>query len=337
MTAPPASRRAYRLLAHPQGSDFAAAMRLEREELAPLGEGEVAIAVDWLSLDAGTRMWMTPRTDSYQPPIPLGSVIPGQVLGRVAASRAPGFTAGDLVRGFGQWADVAVVRPELSGLTRLDESVADPRQHIGALGMNGWTALVGIEEVGRTQPGETVLVSAAAGATGMLAAQIAQRLGARVIGLAGGERKCSFLTQSLGLDAAIDYKAGGVEQAIAAAAPAGVHVYFDNVGGPLLDAVLPNMAHYGRIALCGLIAGYAEAQPGPARFDQLLARRLQITGFFSPDFVDRGPELTARLRGWLEAGAIVMPFAEQQGLETVPAGYAAMLDGANIGKSVVRL
>lgn len=282
-------------------------------------------------------MWMTPRTDSYQPPIPLGNPIPGQVMGRVVQSAAEGFASGDLVRAFGQWADISIVRPELSGLVKLDEAVAEPLMHLGPLGMNGWTALVGIEEVGRTTAGDTVLVSAAAGATGMLAAQIAKILGARVIGIAGGERKCSFLAEELGLDAAIDHRGEDVEGALARAAPDGVDVYFENVGGPLLDAVLPNMAHYGRIAVCGLVANYAEPQPGPRRFDQILARRLQVTGFFSPDFVHRGPELTARLRGWVDEGRLTMPFDVTDGLDHVLDAYARLFTGDNIGKVVVRI
>lgn len=327
----------WRLNAYPEGLNFASALSLDTEAAPQPAEGEVTIRAEWLSLDAGTRMWMTPRTDSYQPPIPLGSVVPGQVLGRVIASRAPGFGAGDLVRGFGQWATISCVRPELSGLTRLDESVADPLLHLGPLGMNGWTALVGIEEVGRMRLGETVLVSAAAGATGMLAAQIARILGGRVIGIAGGAEKCAWLTGTLGLDAAIDHRGPDVEAAIAAAAPDGVHVYFENVGGPLLDAVLPNMAHYGRIAICGLVANYAEAQPGPRRFDQILARRLQVTGFFSPDFADRGPELTARLRTWVDEGRLITPFDVTDGIENVLVAYARLLSGGNVGKVVVRV
>ncbi len=329
--------RAWQLDAYPDGNDFAAAIHLVDVPQPTAGDGEVVIANELLSLDAGTRMWMTPRTDSYQPPIPLGSLVPGLALGRVVESRAAGFVPGDSVRAFGQWAERSLVRPELSGLAKLEESVADPRQHLGVLGMNGWTALVGIAEVGRTRPGETVLVSAAAGATGIIAAQIARILGARVIGIAGGPRKCAWLTEELGLDAAIDHRGDDVAGALAAAAPDGVDVYFDNVGGPLLDAVLPNMAHYGRIALCGLVAGYAEQQPGPVRFDQILARRLQVTGFFSPDFMDRGPELTARLRGWLDDGVLHMPFDETAGLENVLPAYTKLFTGGNIGKVIVRL
>ncbi|VWX48858.1 NADP-dependent oxidoreductase [Novosphingobium sp. 9U] len=329
--------RVWTLQAYPEGLDFASAIHLDQAPAPTPAEGQVTIAADWLSLDAGTRMWMTPRTDSYQPPIPLGSAVPGQVLGRVLESRAPGFASGDLVRAFGLWADVSCVDALASGLMKLDSTVTDARLHLGPLGMNGWTALVGIEEVGRTKAGDTVLVSAAAGATGMLAAQIARELGARVIGIAGGPAKCAFLAEQLGLEAAIDHRGPEVEATIAQAAPDGIDVYFENVGGPLLDAVLPNMAHYGRIAICGLMANYAEAQPGPRRFDQILARRLQVTGFFSPDFAHRGPELTARLRSWTDAGRLVTPFDETIGLENVLTAYARLFTGANIGKVVVRV
>lgn len=332
-----ASNRVWRLHSYPQQNDFASAIRLEAGPMPDPQDGDVTIAAELFSIDAGTRMWMTPRTDSYQPPIPLGSVIPGQVVGRVVGSRAVGFEPGDFVRAFGQWADVSLVRPETSGLVKLDRSMADPRAHLGPLGMNGWTALVGIEEVGRTRSGETVVVSAAAGATGMLAAQIARLLGARVIGIAGGVEKCAFLVDTLKLDAAIDHRGDDVEAALAATAPNGIDVYFDNVGGPLLDAVLPTMANYGRIAICGLIAGYATAQAGPKRFDQVLARRLQVTGFFSPDFADRGPELAARLRKWVDAGQLVMRYDEIQGLENILEAYARLFAGRNIGKVVVRV
>lgn len=329
--------RVWRLDRYPDGNDFASALTMDHVAAPDPQEGEVTIAADYLSLDAGTRMWMTPRQDSYQPPIPLGAIVPGLVMGRIVASRAAGFQPGDLVRAFGQWADISCVTPELSGLVTLDESVADPLLHLGPLGMNGWTALVGMEEVGRVKAGDVVAVSAAAGATGMLAAQIAKALGATVIGIAGGPLKCAYLTDELGLDAALDHHSNDLQQEIAVSAPNGVDVYFENVGGPLLDAILPNMAHYGRIAICGLIAGYAAAQPGPARFDQVLARRLQITGFFSPDFAMRGPELTARLRGMVDTGQLTMPFDITNGLENVLTGYANLFSGVHIGKAVVRV
>lgn len=330
--------RFWRLLAYPQGQDFASALKLETEAMPAPADGEVLIRADWLSMDAGTRMWMTPRQDGYQPPLPIGARMSGLCLGRVVESRAQGFRAGDLVRAFGQWADYSIVRPETSDLRVMDESVADPRQHFGVLGMNGWTAYVGIAETAAVKAGETVLVSAAAGATGVLACQIAKLLGCTVIGLAGGPEKCRFLTEELGIDRAIDYRNEDVEAALATV-PGGINAYFDNVGGPLLDAVLPNMAHYGRIALCGLMASYDREGPvpGPARFDQILMRRLTITGFFSPDFAGRGDAINAVLRQWLDAGQITMPFDQTRGIENVLDAYARLFTGANIGKVIVDL
>jgi NADPH-dependent curcumin reductase CurA len=330
------THRQWRLLDHPQGTDFAGAIRLEEAPLPEPQDGEVLMRNRWLSLDAGTRMWMTPRTDGYQPPLPLGCVVPGQALGDVVASRHPDFAEGDLVRGFGQWADHSCVRPELSGLNRVDADIDDPRQHLGVLGMNGWTAYVGVAEVGKAQPGETVLVSAAAGSTGLLALQVARNLGCRTMGIVGGADKCRYLVEEIGANAAIDRKADDVGERLAALG--GVDVYFDNVGGPLLDEVLPVMAHYGRIALCGLIASYDDgAGPAVRRFDQILMRRLQVTGFFSPDFAHRGPELTARLRAWYEEGRLVMPFDETHGLEHTLAAYAKLFTGGNLGKVIVTL
>jgi NADPH-dependent curcumin reductase CurA len=330
--------RGWRLLRYPQQNEFASALAMESAPVPAPADGEVLIRNEYLSLDAGTRMWITPRTDAYQPPLALGCTMPGLVLGRVLRSRHSGFKEGDLVRAFGQWADYSCVVPHLSALTVLDETVADPRQHLGVLGMNGWTAYVGITEAGRTRPGETVLVSAAAGATGMLAAQVARNMGCRVVGMAGGAAKCRYLQDRLGLDATVDYKAGDVEAKLAAIA-GGIDVYFDNVGGPLLDAVLPNMAHYGRIAVCGLVATYAADRPapGPARFDQVLMRRLSINGFFSPDFAHRGAEINRLMRGWLDRGRMTLQFDVTDGLENVLSAYGKLFAGGNIGKVLVSL
>ncbi|MEJ5976414.1 NADP-dependent oxidoreductase [Novosphingobium sp. PS1R-30] len=332
------TNRFWQLDRHPQGSDFAAALSLREEELPPLAEGAVRVQTLWLSMDAGTRMWMSPRTDGYQPPLPLGSKMIGLCLGRVAESRDPRFPEGTLVRGFGQWADYADVLPDLAGLEALDESLADPRQHFGALGMNAWTAYVGVKEVALVKPGEWLAVSAAAGATGSLACQVGRNLGARVIGIAGGAEKCRFLREEIGVDMAIDYRTEDVAAALATV-EGGVNAYFDNVGGPILDAVLPNMAHYGRIAICGLVASYDgdKPMPGPARFDQILMRRLRVEGFFIPDFLERGAEFLPQLRAWHEAGRLATLFDEFAGIERTLEAYAHMLSGGNIGKVVVKV
>ncbi len=328
--------RFWRLDRTPNGADFDGALSLQEEAVPRAGDGEVVIRGAFLSMDAGTRMWMTRREDGYQPPLPLGAKMAGLTLGRIVESRAPGFSEGDLVRAFGQWADYSVVRPELSNLTKLDEAV-DPREHFGALGLNAWTAYVGLAETARVKAGETVVVSAAAGATGLLACQIAKNFGARVVGIAGGGRKCAFLRDEGLVDLAVDYKNENVEGALARLG--GVHVYFDNVGGAILDAALPSMALHGRVAVCGLIDGYSgdEPAPGPRRFDQVLMKRLTIAGFFLPDYFDRGAAHKAALRRWFDAGRLRMWFDETQGLENTLAAYAKLFSGGNIGKVLVRL
>ncbi|MFO6446409.1 zinc-binding dehydrogenase [Erythrobacter sp. NE805] len=328
--------RFWRIARRPEGTDFAAALELEAAPLAPLAEGAIRIRNTHLSMDAGTRMWLTDREDGYQPPLPVGGAMTGLVLGEVVESRAIGFSVGDLVRAFGQWADVSTVDAAMSGAVLLDPAVADRRAWFGPLGMNGWTALWGIERTGAAKAGERVLVSAAAGATGILAVQIAKLLGCEAWGIAGGAAKCAYLKDNLGIAGAVDYKAGDLAAQLDAAGA--FDVYFDNVGGPLLDAVLTRMNHYGRIAVCGLLADYASGtRTAPKEFDQVLMRRLRVEGFFSPDFMHEGPALTARLRAWHEAGDLVMPYDVTQGLENTLDAYAKLFTGGNIGKVIVEL
>lgn len=333
--------RFWRLDSRPQGQDFASALSFQEEGLPPLGDGEVRIRNQYLSMDAGTRMWMSARTDGYQPPLPLGAKMSGLGVGRVTESRDKRFPEGALVRCFGQWGDYTTVPAEGASLAVLDESVGDPRHHIGALGMNGWTALVGVRETAAIQPGQWLAVSAAAGATGSLACQIARNLGAKVLGIAGGPEKTRFLTEKLGVDVAIDYRNQDVSAELAKVAEAqgGMNAYFDNVGVPLLDEVMPHMALHGRIAVCGLVATYDSPTPlpGPAYFDQVLMKRLRIEGFFLPDHLDRADEFFATLRTWVDEGKLFVPFDETEGLENVLVGYGRMLTGRNIGKVVIKL
>ncbi len=333
------TNRFWQLDAHPQGQDFAAALSLREEALAPLEQGQVRIAAQWLSMDAGTRMWMSPRTDGYQPPLPLGSKMVGLVLGTVCETRDAAYPVGTLVRGFGQWADYSVVTPALTGLDVVDTSVANAREHFGTLGMNAWTALIGVRDVARIQPGQWIAVSAAAGATGSMACQVARNLGAHVVGIAGGPDKCRYLKDELGVDIAIDYKADDVAARLAAEVPGGLNAYFDNVGGPILDSVLPNMALYGCIAVCGLVAAYDNDAPlpGPARYDQVLMKRLRIEGFFLPDHFGNTEGFVPPLRAWLDEGRLAMRFDETPGLENVLIAYARMLNGGATGKVIVRL
>lgn len=332
------TNRFWQLNSRPEGSDVAGALSLESEPMPDLADGEVLVRAAYLSMDAGTRMWMTEREDSYQPPLELGTKMVGLVLGHVAASRHPGFAEGDLVRGFGQWAEYSVMQPELAGLVKVDDSVDDIKQHFGVLGFNGWTALWGIKETAGVQAGDNVLVSAAAGATGVLACQVAKILGANVYGLAGGPDKCRWLEEELGITKAIDYKKDDIAAELAKV-EGGINAYFDNVGGPILDAVLPNMALYGRIALCGLLAQYEGdgRGRGPEQFDQILMKRLRIEGFFSPDFADEGERLTMELKKWLDEGLIDTPFDVTDGIENVLTAYEKLFTGGNIGKVLVRI
>lgn len=326
----------WRIERRPEGTDFAGALALVDEPLPEPGEGEIRIRNAMLSMDAGTRLWLTDREDGYQPPLPVGAPMTGLVVGEVIASRHADFREGDLVRAFGMWGRVSQVDAVMSGALKLDPSVADRRAWFGPLGMNGWTALWGIEQTGAARPGERVLVSAAAGATGILAVQIAKLLGCEVWGIAGGSDKCRFLIDEIGIAGAVDYKAGDIGTQLDAAG--GFDVYFDNVGGPLLDQVLTRMNHYGRVAVCGLLADYGSGtRTAPREFDQVLMRRLRIEGFFSPDFMDQGERLTARLKAWHDEGQISMPYDVTKGLENTLSAYARLFTGGNVGKVIVEL
>ncbi|MCU0946990.1 MAG: NADP-dependent oxidoreductase [Porphyrobacter sp.] len=328
--------RFWRITRRPQGTDFASALTLAEEAVPNPAEGQIVIRNALLSMDAGTRMWLTDRQDGYQPPLEVGTPMIGLVIGEVVKSREPAFPEGTLVRAFGQWGDYSVVDAVISGAIALDPAVADRRAWFGPLGMNGWTALWGIERTGAAKPGETVLVSAAAGATGILAVQIAKLLGCTAWGVAGGAAKCTYLTDTLGIAGAIDYKAEDIGAQLDRIG--GIDAYFDNVGGALLDQVLARMNDYGRIAVCGLLADYGtDTRTAPAEFDQVLMRRLRIEGFFSPDFMHEGPALTARLKAWHEAGELQMPYDVTQGLENTLHAYAKLFTGGNIGKVIVEL
>lgn len=327
------------LARRPIGNGYAEAFALETETLPGLADGQILVANKVLSMDSGTRMYMTDREDSYQPGTPLGAKLIGTVLGEVIESRHPAYKPGDRVRCYGQWADYSVVEPDAAYCTTLDDAHADLKEYVGIYGANGWTAWVGVVETGAAKAGETFVVSAAAGCTGLMAGQIAKARGCRVIGIAGGAAKCSLLTGEYGFDGAIDYKAANVEAELARLCPDGIDVYFDNVGGEILDAALANMALFGRVAVCGLITNYIAQGPvpGPYRFDQVLMKRLRIEGFFSPDFYAREPEFNPELSRLAEAGQLRLPFEVSKGLEETPAAFTKLFTGANIGKVVVEL
>ena len=331
--------RVWIMARRPAGNDIASALELTEIPRATLKAGDVWLRNAYMSMDAGTRMWMTAREDSYQPPLPVGSPVMGLVLGRVVESRHPDYQRGDLVRAFGQWADYSLVRPDEGVVTRVSWKLDDLRQHLGVFGFTGWTAYLGVVETGNAKAGETFVVSAAAGALGCLAGQIARILGCRVIGIAGSDDKCNWLRQELGFDGAVNYKTQNVESELRALCPGGINLYFENVGGPVLDAALPNMALYGRVVVSGLITGYSGENPvaGPRHFDLILMKRLMVKGFFIPDWFQRGPEYCILLQPWYAAGKLKLPFDIINGLEQTVSAYTRLFTGANRGKCLVKV
>ena len=334
-----ATNRVWRLTARPKGNDFKDALTLKEEPAPAPQDGELLVRNHVLSMDSGTRMYMTDREDSYQPGTPLGDPMLGTVIGEVAQSKHPAYREGDLVRCYGNWSDWSIAAPELAYVAKLDGKEQNLADYVGIFGANGWTAFLGVVEYGAARAGDTFLVSAAAGCTGSLAGQIAKIAGCRTIGLAGTDAKCSFLKNDLGFDDAVNYRCDDLAAAIKSVCPNGVNLYFDNVGGDVLDAALVNMADFGRVAVCGLLANYSAEGPvpGPYKFDLVLMKRLTIQGFFSPDFYHREAEINPILRQWRNEGLLKLPIEETLGLENTVEAYSKLFTGANIGKVVVRV
>lgn len=331
-------RRVWKLVNRPEGINFDEALSLVEEDIDSPKDNKILIKTKIISMDAGTRMWMSDREDSYQPPLELGSSMVGVCLAEVVESDNPNFSRGDLVRGFGEWADYAVV--EADSFLKLEAGLDQEEAYLSVLGLNGWTAYVGVMEVGKPKEGETFLVSAAAGATGSLAGQIAKKAGCKVVGLAGSQEKCDWLVNDLGFDNAINYKTEDLDSALKDVCPNGIDIYFDNVAGDILNVVLQNLALYARIPLCGLIAQYNEKgsrMPGPENFDQLLMKRASITGFFCPDFLDDGPKIEEIMHDWYIEGSLKFKADVTNGLENVLVSYKRMFNGDNIGKTLVKL
>jgi NADPH-dependent curcumin reductase len=282
------------------------------------------------------RGWMNAGA-SYIPPVEVGAVMRAGAVGLVTASGHPGFAVGDYV--YGAFGVQEYARSDGRGVIKIDISLAEPATYLGALGMTGLTAYFGLLDVGRIKAGETVVISGAGGAVGSVAGQIAKIKGCRVIGIAGGPDKCRTVTGEFGFDAAIDYRTEDVRKALREHAPGGVDVYFDNVGGQILDAVLTRLARGARIIICGAVSQYNEAQvKGPANYLMLLVARATMAGMVVFDYQDRYPEAMAELAGWLQAGQLVSREHVVRG--TVGDFHDALLmlfDGANTGKLVLAL
>jgi NADPH-dependent curcumin reductase CurA len=333
----PTNRR-YALRERPTGRIGSETFALEEEELPAIGDGEALVRTEWISLDPTNRAWINDMP-GYLPPVAIGETMRGLGLGRVVESRHPGYEEGQLVQGLIGWTEHFVASdgaplqhlPEIEGVS--------PSFYLGVLGMTGLTAWVGMREIGRPKEGETVVVSAAAGAVGSVAGQLAKLDGARVVGIAGGLEKCALLTERLGFDAAVDHRAEDWRGQLAAATPDRIDVDFENVGGEIMDAIFARLSLHARVALCGLISGYndTEPPPGPRAFGNVLVQRVTVQGFIVLDHFDKLQKVSAELGALISAGRLEPLETVVEGFEKLPTAINMLFDGANVGKLVVRV
>ncbi len=283
------------------------------------------------------RGWMNESKASYIPPVGINEVMRALALGKVTASKNPKFAVGDHVTGLLGVQEYAYSNGQ--GLTKVDPKLAPLPVYLGTLGMPGMTGYFGLLEVGQPKAGDTVVVSGAAGAVGSVVGQIAKIKGARVVGIAGGADKCRYLVEELGFDAAIDYKTENVAEALKAHCPNGVNVYFDNVGGDILDAVLTRLARGARIVICGAISQYNNTTPvkGPANYLALLVQRASMTGIVVSDYYDRAGEAAMVMAGWIQAGRLKTREDIVDGLDNFPNAFDMLFTGANNGKLVLKV
>jgi NADPH-dependent curcumin reductase CurA len=329
--------RQIRLAARPHGDVKPTDWEHVTEPAREPGPGEFAARTRAISLDPAMRGWLDDRP-SYLPPVGIGDVMRAGSVVEVTASNHPDFAPGDVVVGtFGVQEHVV---SDGRGATKVDANLAPLPTFLGALGMTGLTAYFGLLDIGALKDGETVAVSGAAGAVGSMAGQIAKVKGCRVVGIAGGPEKCRLLTEELGFDAAIDYRAEDVRRALRKHAPDGIDVYFDNVGGDILDAALANLAMHARIPLCGGISQYnvAGAPQGPSNYLVLIAKRARMEGFLVFDYAARFPEALAELAGWISEGRIkVVEDVVRGTVDDFPDVLQRLFRGENTGKLVLEL
>jgi NADPH-dependent curcumin reductase CurA len=318
----------------PQGKLAPEHFRLREVPVPTPAEGEVLLRTRYISLDAANRAWMQGAT--YRAALNAGQVMAGGGLAEIIESRAPTLSAGDLVFADTGWQDYAVLPArQVMKVARLE-----PMTHlISVYGVAGLTAYFGLLECGKPQPGQTVVVSAAAGAVGEMVGQIAKIKGCRTVGIAGGAAKCKLLTSELRYDAAVDYKAGDTMRALRAACPDGIDVYFDNVGGEILEACLFNMKLHGRIVCCGAISQYDSAVPHAPRGvpGLIVTKRLTMRGFLVSDFYADREQALAELKSWVQSGQLKVHEDIIEGLEKLPAALIGLLAGQNVGKRMVKV
>ena len=325
----------------PEGEAKASNFKLVTADTPALKDGEVLVRHHFLSLDPYMRGRMN-DAKSYAQPQPLGQVMQGGTVGEVVESRNAKYAVGDKVVGFGGWQEYSVVAADQPGALRKVDTTHVPLSHyLGAVGMPGVTAWYGLVKIIEPKQGQTIVVSAASGAVGSALGALAKARGCRAVGIAGGPDKCRYVTEELGFDACVDYKqhkdAHSLSKAIKEACPAGIDGYFENVGGMVMDAVLLRMNAHGRIALCGMIAGY-DGQPIPLTYPQLLlTNRLLLQGFIVSEHMEVWPEALKELGTLVGSGKLRPRESVAQGLEAAPEAFLGMLKGRNFGKQLVKL
>ncbi len=334
-------QRAIVLNSRPVGAPTPDNFRLRESAMPTPAQGEMLLRTLFLSLDPYMRGRMS-DAKSYAAPVAIGDVMVGGTVSRVQVSNHPDFKVGDLVLGFSGWQDHAL--SDGSGLSKLDPQMKTPSLALGVLGMPGFTAYMGLLDIGQPKAGETVVVAAASGAVGSVVGQVAKLRGCRSVGVAGGPEKCRYVVEQLGLDACIDHRGANFAADLAAACPQGIDVYFESVGGAVFDAVLPLLNTSARVPVCGLIANYNDtALPaGPDRLGvlerTLLTQRIRMQGFIIfDDYGHRYGEFMQQMGPWVQAGKIKFREDIVDGLEQAPQSFIGMLEGSNFGKLVVRI
>ena len=325
-----------RPVGEPREDDFA----LVTTTLGDPGEGEILLKTLWLSLDPYMRGRMN-DAKSYAPPIRLGGLMVGGTVSQVLASRIPEYPAGDIVSGNHGWQEFAIGHPGDDRLAKVDPDLAPISTAVGVLGMPGFTAYFGLLRVGQPKPGETVVVSAAAGAVGSAVGQIAKIKGCRAVGVAGGRAKCDHVVGELGFDACVDYRAGHLEEDLRAACPDGIDVYFENVGGAVLDAVVPLLNPGSRVPICGFISAYNARSASEVRSPFEVLGALEpppIHRFFLVmEWIEEYPEAITALAGWIKEGKLAYRETIAEGLENAPRAFIGLLRGENLGKQLVKI
>jgi hypothetical protein len=332
----PTTNRQWLLAARPFGIVKESDFDFRESPVPEVAEGTALVRNLYLAFDPAMRGWMEDR-ESYMPPVQIGEPMRGAGVGQVIESRCEGFEPGDFVQGMACWQEYSLASPSAGWNKVPDGMPLTLPLHL--FGITGLTAYFGLTDIGQPKSGETVVVSGAAGATGSVAGQVARILGCRVIGIAGGAEKCAWVTGEARFDACIDYKSEDVGKRLGELCPDGIDVYFDNVGGETLEAVLDHIAQNARVVLCGGISGYndEEPKPGPHNLMNLIVQRGRMQGFIVLDYFSRFGEAIAELAGWLGEGQLVAREDVQEGIENAPSTFLRLFAGQNTGKQLLKL